>query len=529
MKVPKPAAPAAPVVTAPPSAPALPGHARYGLIAILLVAALIRFVGLDDTDIYHYDEGRNYLEALATRAMLDGRTGVAELVGVRDNRPAHNLAVAFVLPFVPGPKGLLVVNAAYGLLGVWLVFAIAARLWSWKEGLVAAGILALSPYHVYYSRHGVVDPAIAALSAGCLYAVLRARDASSLVRAAGWMGVSGLLLGIAFGHSVRLVPILGCTGLALLLVGRLSVATAVLFLLGTAIPFGVFEFLQQGWKAALGPLGPRAFWLGTYLEQYKYALTVTSGHGLSFASLPAFPHFVTSLEGWPAAAWTALAVALAWLRPTRPELALHAFWLLPLAFFSLLGNPSHRFFLIGIPFLAIAKSGLAGRAAARWPGRSAVVWGIAAALIAAEVPWLLRLRHDASPYAAVLKETGDPAFPHMTTNQAIAQSLVGPTRAGVLPGSPQESAMYRNAGFRYLIEDLQIKYGGEAATGERKAWWAAMKPRLKPVKSVPYSDFTLEIFTWNQAFTYPVHKQMLADDRKAGASVNLYDLNTVKW
>ncbi len=526
MKIQKPLPPAAPVVSAP---SLLPPQARYGLIAILGLAALLRFVGLHDTDIYHYDEGRNYLEAFATRAMMDGRSGVAEVVGVRDNRPAHNLVVAMMLAHVPGPRGMLLVNAAYGLLGVWLAFAIATRLWSWREGLVGAGVLALSPYHVYYSRHGVVDPAIAALSAGCLYAVLRARDAANDTRAAGWAGVAGLLLGIAFGHSVRLVPVLGCTGLALFLVGRLSVTTATLFLLGTAIPFGVFEYLQQGWKTSLGTMGPRAFWLGTYLEQYKYALRVTSGHGLSFASLPAFPHFVTALEGWPAAAWTAVAVVLACFRPTRAELALHAFWLLPLAFFSMLGNPSHRFFLIGIPFLAIAKARIAGLAAGRWPERTPVIWGVAAVLTLAQVPWLLRLRQDASPYAGMLKETGDPAFPHMTTNLAIAQSLAGHTRAGVLPGSPGESAMYKNAGFRYLIEDLQIKYGGEAATGERKAWWAAMKPKLKPVKSVPYTDFTLEIFSWNQAFTYPVHKQMLADDRKAGAAVNLYDLNTVKW
>ncbi len=34
-----------------------------------------------------------------------------------------------------------------------------------------------------------------------------------------------------------------------------------------------------------------------------------------------------------------------------------------------------------------------------------------------------------------------------------------------------------------------------------------MKPKLKPLKSVPYTDFTLEIFTWKQR---PAHRVLFS-------------------
>ena len=132
MKVPRPApAAAGPASVAPPEA--MPRNARLGLVAILVVAALLRFTGVKDADLCHYDEGRGYLEAMATRALLDGRRGVAEYVGIRDPRPAHNLMAATVLPWAPGPRAVIYVNAAYGVLSVLLAFAIARRLWSWRE------------------------------------------------------------------------------------------------------------------------------------------------------------------------------------------------------------------------------------------------------------------------------------------------------------------------------------------------------------------------------------------------------------
>ncbi len=532
MKVPRPAPAASGSVPSPvPARPALPVEARWGLVAILGLAAALRFVGVKDADLCHYDEGRNYLEATATRALLDGRRGVAEFVGIRDPRPAHNILGALMLPWAPGPRAIIYVNAAYGVLNVLLAFAIARRLWGWREGLVAAGALALSPFHVYYSRHALVDPANTAVLGVALWALLRARDAAGPLAAAGWMGVLGLVIGWSLGHTVRVLPILGALGVSTLLIGRLTIPGVILLAVGAAAPLLAYDLVQRSWREWIGEYGRYAFPFGTYLEQFRFVLSIGQGMGVDPESFLAFPHFFWRLEGPVSSAWTLAAIGLAAASFRRAELPLHLCWIFPLAFFSLLGNPSHRFFLCLIPYLMIAKARVVGLAATRWPHRARAIWAAAGLLALGTAPDLWRLRSAfASPYAELLARTGDPKFAHVTTNLAMAQALVGFERVAVVPGSPQEAAALKARGFRYLIGDQQIRFGGESSTGERQKMWEELRPKLKVLDSVPYPDYMLELYMYNMAWTYAKHRDILAAYRADGsARAVLYDTQGVKW
>lgn len=126
-------------------------YANRWIILILLLAIFLRFFNLQQRGAYNWDEGE-YLDA--AESVLEGKylwIGVAL-------KPLHNflIMVSFLL-FGNHDYVGIGVSAFTGVLTVYLVYLIGRKLFDEKIGLFAALILAVTEYHLYYSRSALAD------------------------------------------------------------------------------------------------------------------------------------------------------------------------------------------------------------------------------------------------------------------------------------------------------------------------------------------------------------------------------------
>jgi len=144
------------------------------LAVILLMAALLRFAHLDQIE-HNVDHAYTIWQALTT---LD--RGVLPLAGQGTSVLFANPALTGYL-FLPGlvltrsPLSAYVLVIAFNTLGVYLAFAVARRLLNVPVALLTAGLLAVNPWMIEYSRATWVQgllPFFASALAWALWPVL---------------------------------------------------------------------------------------------------------------------------------------------------------------------------------------------------------------------------------------------------------------------------------------------------------------------------------------------------------------------
>jgi len=145
-----------------PSAPGTRTPSRAWLAAILVLAAALRLIGLDSLPpALSADEASNAYDGyclLETHSDRWGRSWpiVLRAFGDADYRPA--LIAYLTVPFqaVLGPRQIVTAArlpaAILGVVTVLCLYSFAGRLFGRRAGLIAALLLALSPWHVVMSR-----------------------------------------------------------------------------------------------------------------------------------------------------------------------------------------------------------------------------------------------------------------------------------------------------------------------------------------------------------------------------------------
>ncbi len=177
------------------------------LLVILIVAAFFRFHGLSRIPGFEYDEGATTAHAVyMLKAGLDDP--MAWLVGEKVYRGA---VMQWLLFFCFLLFGVSVVTAralvaACGVILVWLIYKLAARLLgSENAGLLAASIVAVSPWHIAASRtvHSLV--LVPLFTAWSLLLLLPPRERANR------LFIAGILWGLAMhGHlymALMIIPI----------------------------------------------------------------------------------------------------------------------------------------------------------------------------------------------------------------------------------------------------------------------------------------------------------------------------------
>jgi hypothetical protein len=130
---------------------------KWVLLGILVVAAGLRFYGLTDLGLTHWDEGA-YASAGRFLAFRPSSTLEVLRFFALYSPPVFPILLGFsekLLGF--NDWAAIAVSAALGTLTVYTMYVLGKKLYGLEVGLLSALFVAVSPYHVIYSRMALTD------------------------------------------------------------------------------------------------------------------------------------------------------------------------------------------------------------------------------------------------------------------------------------------------------------------------------------------------------------------------------------
>ncbi|PVB61603.1 glycosyltransferase family 39 protein [Labrenzia sp. 011] len=268
------------------------GHGRIAgsllLAGILIVAAALRIFGLDRTSLW-YDEAVSWSQSSGTfRELLSS-------VAADNYPPLHNVILWLTMPVLGDSEtALRLPSALLGVLAVWLIYLTGRALAGEGQGagcvgLLAAALLALSPFHVWYSTEARMYALLAACGLAFLLSLLKVLHRPS----AGWF-ILLCISGAAFLYS-HIYALLGfatvglvCAAHALrdtLRAGRFTASPATLACIGMG--FGALAFLP--WLIILAnrarSVAESGFWIAYPDSQFLKAMAFSIAGSLVYLSI----------------------------------------------------------------------------------------------------------------------------------------------------------------------------------------------------------------------------------------------------
>ncbi|MFL6163328.1 MAG: ArnT family glycosyltransferase [Jatrophihabitantaceae bacterium] len=305
------------------------------LTAIMAVAALFRFRELGAV-------GFNSDEAVytGTGASLAGNESMRSLFPIFR---AHPLLLQLAISFTEhgrvtdwAPRAI---TAAVGVGTVLATYALGRKLYGPAAGLIAAGLLAVMPYHVVVSRQVLLDGPMTLLSLLVLYCIIRYSESAAL----SWMLAAGAALGAT----------------------ALCKETSIIFIGGLYAFFALTPSVRIRLRHVLAGLVV----MGVVIVAFPLSLAA-SGRANTGQHYLLWQLFRRANHGWsfyfqqvpPALGWLVLAFGLGglvWLRRenTWRERLLLCWALVPIAFFTVWPVKGYQYLLPLAPIAAI----LAGR------------------------------------------------------------------------------------------------------------------------------------------------------------------------
>lgn len=148
---------------------------------------------------------------------------------------------------------LLVPQALMGVASVALLYGAVRRLTNHATGLVAGGLLTLTPVAALMFKFDNPDALLVLLLVGSTYSVVRALQGRTGRRAPGWMVLAGWLVGLAFlTKMLQGLLVLPALALVYLLASRFSIGRRLVHLLAAAASM----IVSAGWLIALVSIWP---------------------------------------------------------------------------------------------------------------------------------------------------------------------------------------------------------------------------------------------------------------------------------
>ena len=470
-----------------------PHRREIGLVcALLAVTALLRLWGVFDRGVFLWDEGSYLMQgrfiATGVRAAIwklagaalpwveeptgdDLRAMVRGIEPGLQAKPGHTgLVAVFMLVFGDTEWAPVLVSVVASLLCVWLVWLIGRRYICPAGALVAAGVLAVSPYAVFYGRVGLAELDLAAAVLLMVWLLLRHAEGERPLSPRAGLSL-GLVAGLAFLINIRALVPVGLAGLwlaAMLWRHRRpwgpSIGVLALFGVGVVLPLLATEGIYQGMRSVMHSVRPESELL-TYFGQLKYMAEALGGTPKTLGNLPTYPYLLAVWE-WPALLLAAIGAVYALHRRRMADAVVLSVLLLPLLQWSTRADAYARLAVMGLPLYALlAGLGFQMLWHARRPRVAA--HAVAIGLLVILIPW------TAWRNAPVLAAKSSHAHALAVTRQGGSEQIVD-TNGGVAavyeqfytldqihrpPEEPEEALpaleAARDAGAKHVIMELQ--------------------------------------------------------------------------
>ncbi len=474
--------------------------ALYGLLALaVLYGGVLRFHQVTDREPFICDEADYIGEALflksgfcalkdSVRLFLEEKRSGQDLWKKQEQmealkgalkghppvlaRPGHVIFIALAMGFVEDPIAAApTASALFGTLSILLVFFVGRALYQPWVGVLASILLAVSPYHIWYSRSGFAeaDTTFFLLLTVLLY-VLGQRRSNPW-----WMALTGLACGTGFVVHHRFVLFLAVLWFLEAFVAFtkqgpgpreqlkrffiLNVAFALPILSIEAVYYVALVAFQAAGKVMPCP---------TYFTQLllvsayiRYNNLIPYSHFFEWRNFLTYPYLLWIVEG-PLFFLLFLGGAVSLLKKRGfAELIIGILLLGPILFYSNM-NANARFISIVTPFFALA-AGLFFVEAVQWSARKNESWTRVAALLTAvlilvqagiglhKTRELLQEKVGYRETYDWIKEAseGDPraisSYPH------FAQLYLGKDASAKMPVSEEELRERYEEGHRYVV------------------------------------------------------------------------------
>lgn len=209
------------------------------LILILFLAAFLRLWNIDKVPVSLFgdevDEGYHAYSILKTGKDYTGHTAIFDLTSLADRKaPLYSyLMVPSIAVFGISPLGVRLPAALFGVLGVLAIYLLANLLINRNVALLSAALLAVSPWHIQFSRWGLEHTLMLSLFILGLYFFLKSfNEGSRLIIASILFGLSFysyhaakiflplllICMVLIYGRQIKNIPIKFLTASLLLLV-----------------------------------------------------------------------------------------------------------------------------------------------------------------------------------------------------------------------------------------------------------------------------------------------------------------------
>ena len=202
----------------------------WPLAALIVLAAALRFPALGAQSFWH--------DEVFTARLVDGNfSDLTDGIRHTESTPPLYYAIAWLADkvFGGGETGLRLASALFGTLLVPVAYAIGRELSSRRAGLIAAALVAVSPYLLWYSQEARSYALYALLSAASFLFFLRALERATPRTLAAWAVLSALAIathyfaGFIVGiEAVWLLVACGRSRAVLAAVGGVAATCAVL-------------------------------------------------------------------------------------------------------------------------------------------------------------------------------------------------------------------------------------------------------------------------------------------------------------
>lgn len=257
-----------------------PLASRLLLIAIVVLAATLRLPTLGTQSLW-YDEAATWFQVSGTPGQLLYRTAA-------DNYPPlYNILVWLLIRFLGDAEWVLRLPAALlGIANVPLIYLLGRRLAGPTAGLVAALLLALSGFHVWYSQEARMYTLLACAATAYAWGAVRTVEEGGNWRNATLMAIAGAAL--VYSHPYGALTFVGIGFGALLLLAIRRDWRGLRWLVGaglaTCIAFVPWALILLGRARVIEADG---FWIPMPTPQSVWSDLVQLTGGAIYVLLPA--------------------------------------------------------------------------------------------------------------------------------------------------------------------------------------------------------------------------------------------------